>query len=417
VSQEAFVEIVGNDVTVADFALVDAAGPAITGVTTLIAAAASDGPHPITAEIADASGVASAQLFYRSDGGAWTVVSMSPARGVYSGLLPAAAANTRLDYYIRATDEVGLVSASPADAPAAAHTLWVCETVFADNAEDPGLPGWQFGVAGDGATAGIWVRGDPTGTFDGDLPIQPEDDHTAAPGVACFLTGNCQPGDPPYTNDVSGGCTTLVSPVFDLAGADLAFFEHHRWFAKAGNAFDDELALDVSNDGGATWAALDRIDGSRPAWTRAVPELGAVVPLTGQMRVRLVACDLNDPGIVEAALDDVRLLAFRGVLTTTPEPVAAAASFALQPAQPNPFNPATRLTFELPAASSASLRVYDLSGRLVRTLVDETTLAAGRHQTTWDGQDDAGRAVAAGIYIGRLEAAGRQAAQRLVLVK
>jgi subtilisin family serine protease len=417
VPQETFVEIVGNEVTVADFALTDASGPAITGVTTPVAAAAADGPHNITAEIADASGVASAQLFYRSDGGAWTAVAMTAARGTYAGLLPAAAANTRLDYYVRATDGVGLASTEPADAPAAAHTLWVCETVFADSAEDPGLPGWQLGVAGDGATSGIWVRGNPTGTFEGDLPVQPEDDHTPDPGVACFLTGNCQPGDPASTNDVSGGCTTLVSPTFDLTGADLAFFEHQRWYAKAGSSFDDELALDVSNDGGATWTALERVGSSQPAWTRAVPELGAVVPLTGQMKVRLVACDLNAFGVVEAALDDVRLLVFRAVLTAAPEPAPTAARFALQPAQPNPFNPSTRLSFDLPEASAARLRMYDLSGRLVRTLVDEATLAPGRHEATWDGRDDAGRAVAAGVYLGRLEAAGQQASQRVVLVK
>ncbi len=289
--------------------------------------------------------------------------------------------------------------------------------MFADAAEDPGLPGWQLGVAGDGATSGLWVRGDPTGTFDGELPIQPEDDHTPAPGVACFLTGNCQPGDPPYTNEVSGGCTTLVSPVLDLAGADLAFFEHRRWFAKAGNAFDDELALDVSNDGGATWAALERVGGSRPAWTRAVPELSAVVPLTGQMMVRVVACDQNEAGIVEAALDDVRILAFRDALTAVPEPVTTAARFALQPVQPNPFNPSTQLVFELPVAGPARLRVYDLSGRLVRTLVDESAVAAGRHVATWDGRDDGGRAVAAGIYVGRLDANGLTASRRMVMVK
>ncbi len=123
VSQETFVEIVGDDVTIADFALVDAAGPAITSVATPIAAAATDGPHAITAAIADASGVASALLFYRADGGAWSNVAMVSAGGNHTGLLPAVAAHTRLDYYVRATDGVGFAAVAPAGAPAAFHTL------------------------------------------------------------------------------------------------------------------------------------------------------------------------------------------------------------------------------------------------------------------------------------------------------
>ena len=84
---------------------------------------------------------------------------------------------------------------------------------------------------------------------------------------------------------------------------------------------------------------------------------------------------------------------------------------------PNPFNPRTTLDFALPNASWTALDIHDLAGRHVRTLV-HGDLPAGRHAITWDGRDDRGGAVAAGIYLARLRtAAGHFASRRLTLVR
>jgi flagellar hook assembly protein FlgD len=58
-----------------------------------------------------------------------------------------------------------------------------------------------------------------------------------------------------------------------------------------------------------------------------------------------------------------------------------------------------------------------MTGRLVRTLIDGETRAAGPHEATWDGQDASGQPVAAGVYVCRLESGGQIASQRLTLVK
>lgn len=84
---------------------------------------------------------------------------------------------------------------------------------------------------------------------------------------------------------------------------------------------------------------------------------------------------------------------------------------------PNPFNPATTLRFDLGRDAWVSLRVYDLAGRLVRTILDGSELAAGTHRRRWAGQDDAGRAVGSGVYCLRIQAAGERRSQRLVLVR
>jgi len=89
---------------------------------------------------------------------------------------------------------------------------------------------------------------------------------------------------------------------------------------------------------------------------------------------------------------------------------------ALAGAVPNPFNPQTEIHFSLPRDTRVSLRIYDVAGRLVRTLVSGP-LAAGLHSERWNGTNDAGRDVASGVYYARLRAAGETRIKPLALVR
>lgn len=83
---------------------------------------------------------------------------------------------------------------------------------------------------------------------------------------------------------------------------------------------------------------------------------------------------------------------------------------------PNPFNPQTRIDFELADPCRVSLEVYDAKGRLVRTLVDEAR-PAGRHHANWDGTDPGGRRVASGMYFFRLHAGDYESVMKMTLIK
>jgi len=89
-------------------------------------------------------------------------------------------------------------------------------------------------------------------------------------------------------------------------------------------------------------------------------------------------------------------------------------SFALRANQPNPFNGKTTIVFALPRAEFVRLKVYDLRGRCVRTLLSER-LPAGEYRQAWDGRDQGGRPVASGVYFDRLEAGSFHATRRMVL--
>lgn len=92
------------------------------------------------------------------------------------------------------------------------------------------------------------------------------------------------------------------------------------------------------------------------------------------------------------------------------------AEYRLMQNSPNPFNPSTTIRFELPAASHVVLRVYDIVGREVATLLNEEQ-SEGRHEAIWNGKDSHGLSVASGVYIYRLTAGSFVQTRKMNLMK
>jgi uncharacterized protein YkwD len=107
----------------------------------------------------------------------------------------------------------------------------------------------------------------------------------------------------------------------------------------------------------------------------------------------------------------------------SPEPCAIstvgdqlAAALEVRSIYPNPFNPTTRVSFWLPAEGHVRISVHDLSGRKIRTVLDEDA-AAGLGSATWNGRDGHGRRVASGTYFFRVESGGMVSMKRATLLK
>jgi uncharacterized repeat protein (TIGR02543 family) len=102
--------------------------------------------------------------------------------------------------------------------------------------------------------------------------------------------------------------------------------------------------------------------------------------------------------------------------------LAPPAEFQLEQNYPNPFNPSTAISFALPVAGTITVRIYNETGQLVRTLI-EGEMAAGRHALRWDGRHQLGNAVAAGVYLYRITVQGPNgeplfiATRRMILLK
>jgi len=94
----------------------------------------------------------------------------------------------------------------------------------------------------------------------------------------------------------------------------------------------------------------------------------------------------------------------QGGSVTNAESVEIPTSFRLSDNYPNPFNPSTKIEYDVPARSHVQLAVYDVLGQLVRTIVNADH-SSGHYTVAWDGTNETGRQVATGMYIYRLEAA------------
>jgi len=91
-------------------------------------------------------------------------------------------------------------------------------------------------------------------------------------------------------------------------------------------------------------------------------------------------------------------------------------SYFLHQNHPNPFNAATEIRYQLPAAGHVTLKIYNTPGQEVRTLVDGRQ-PAGEHRVRWDGRDRGGSEAASGLYLCRMEAGGDQQVIKLLLLR
>ncbi len=112
------------------------------------------------------------------------------------------------------------------------------------------------------------------------------------------------------------------------------------------------------------------------------------------------------------------LMAPDNIVTNVPfdESTGLPAGYALHENYPNPFNPATTITYELPVRAKVDIAVFNILGQRVRILVDEIKLA-GPHSTSWDGTNNTGQKQPSGVYIYHARFGDFSAAQKMVLVK
>jgi hypothetical protein len=183
--------------------------------------------------------------------------------------------------------------------------------------------------------------------------------------------------------------------------------EHQiTWIASDNNTVDS-VNIYYSTDGGATFPyTIATREANDSTFTWIVPDTPS-----DSCILKVVAYDqsLNEAEDVSNAFFSIKSIA-------DTKPVPEIARFGLYQNHPNPFNPLTCIEFSLGERARVTLRVYDISGKVVKTLVQET-MPAGRHAATWNGGDESGRPVASGIYVCRLEASGKTAMRKMAVLR
>jgi hypothetical protein len=120
------------------------------------------------------------------------------------------------------------------------------------------------------------------------------------------------------------------------------------------------------------------------------------------------------PTAPEAPATPASQLAITVQVVADSTPPAPPPRFALEAGTPNPFRNSTTIHFSLPRTADVSLRIYDLTGRHVATLL-EGERPAGRHGIVWNATGEGGMPVNAGVYVCRLEAGRTVRTTKLIL--
>lgn len=225
--------------------------------------------------------------------------------------------------------------------------------------------------------------------------------------------------------------TVTMAQGVDLTGAmsgELSF--RAKWNIE--NTWD-ACFLEVSTSGGASWtpvatqftqaasgqggqvpAGAPCFDNSQASWVLNTVDLA---PYLGQTDLLFRFRLSSDSSIHYAGfyVDDFQILVIKEQSGETPVPGAEVLAAAVR-AWPNPFNPQTTVKFTNPRSGLVGVAIYDVQGRLVRSLVSES-LTAGEHTRVWDGRSDTGNPAASGVYFARLTAPGVAATAKLMLVK
>ena len=267
---------------------------------------ASDTPVPVSITISDGIATldpASPTLNVRV--GTSDAIDSYPmvnaGNGVFTADLPATDCGAVLHYSFSVSTTDGLTIEFPTTGTFDAITESAVE-VFADSMETN--TGWVVGAPSDNATTGIWERANPEPTA-----AQPADDASAI-GSLCWIT-DATAGDSIGNFDIDGGATTLTSPSLDASAfTGEAVLSYTRWYSNNAGAAPDEDSMQVliSNNDGASWTTLETVTENAGAWVEKRFTISDTLTPTSQMRVRFVASDLFNGSIVEAGIDDLRLL-------------------------------------------------------------------------------------------------------------
>jgi len=226
---------------------------------------------------------------------------------LFVAVLPAAACLSQIHFSFSAELAGGNTFRDPPDAPTQSYSTRAAngfDITFSDSMEGD-VSMWTI-ESDPSLESGEWEQAEPNATiFNGDLAAPDKDATPGIDNVMAFVTQNCtgdecnNAGD----SDVDGGPTHLISPTFDLSGAD-ASIRYARWSYTDSSEGEDFLLTEISNDGGESWTSVHATTATNSAWETAQFVVSDFVVPSAEIRVRFSVADAPEGSIVEAGIDD-----------------------------------------------------------------------------------------------------------------
>ena len=250
-------------------------------------------------------------LHYSLDGVNWSQTSMynSGLESTYNATMTFDEANVLVRYYMSASDQEGNFTSIPIEGEESPFIFIYGELEYEVLHDFEIDSGWS--LAENTAVGGIWERAVPNGTTYQGQQVQPDEDNTVE-GDFCYVTGNGT-GQSVGADDVDGGQTSIISPVFNLEEYSSVLLTYFSWFTNnlGDNPSTDRFKVEVSDNGGIDWIDLENTNLSYNAWKRSRFLLSDYISLTSSVVFKVTTEDVYNDGdfgsggsLVEAAFDD-----------------------------------------------------------------------------------------------------------------
>ncbi|MFT4540366.1 MAG: choice-of-anchor B domain-containing protein [Planctomycetota bacterium] len=285
-------------------------------------------------------------LVYDTGSGPTTIPLVPLGSGQYRADLPATACGTTVYWYVSARSSNGFEWRYPHAAPMASGVSISSlsqSVVFQDDFESN--QGWTLDSANDTGTEGLWQRVIPVGTAGA-----PSKD-LSEPGDTAWVTGRLK--------DLDGGTTTLMSPIFDLTGTNEPYISYWSWFSCTQHNIgsSDTFRVYMSDDGGQSWVLTHLINQQHPeeeaGWFLHDVRVRDFVNVSNQVQIKFEARDRGGENIVEAAIDEFRVL---------DRPCSTCVNTNYCVTTPNSAGPGALMSYGGSTSLSADDLVLDVSG-------------------------------------------------------
>jgi len=211
-----------------------------------------------------------------------------------------------------------------------------------------------------------------------------------------------------YGNNVNTAMT--LSAAINVSSNPVVFLSFwHRYATEAGYDF---CYVEVSSNNGTSWQQVSSYNGNMTTWTQQTFDITQYAAGSTQMKVRFRLT--SDGGVVGDGwyVDDIKLTNYCGNLVgVSGNNSEIPLIYALSQNYPNPFNPVTQIKYQLPTASNVKITVFDILGKNVMTLVNETK-PAGYHFVEINGSE-----LASGVYFYKIDAGTFSDVKKMMLVK
>ncbi|UCE06207.1 MAG: T9SS type A sorting domain-containing protein, partial [bacterium] len=228
---------------------------------------------------------------------------------------------------------------------------------------------------------------------------------------------NDSPNQSPYPNNRDVNIATNF-------GIDLSNTEHAalKFWTRVFLEPDHDFGyLEISNDGGKTWTQLGfAFSGFIGTWKQHTVSLSNYCGSGNtdvRIRFRMVSDANQGPPVPGWFIDDVQIIEGLDVTPVAEDrKLIIPNRFALYQNYPNPFNPTTTIRFDLPVTGKVSIKIFNIKGELVRTLIEDQ-MNAGSHAIQWNSKDDSGQSLSSGVYFYKLSMNDFNATRKLLLIK